>query len=324
MSEADQQPVQKKLGSIGGLVISTLIIGASQGLAYLGEGGDDGFLSPLTVMQSVAIISMVINVAMFVPSFVLQTEHYYDLTGSITYLTCVWYSFFAGSYDGSEIRINYRSIIVSCMVTVWAIRLGYFLFKRVKQSGKDDRFDRIKPVFFFYLAVWVTQGLWVYLTAFCAFLINADDNPNELYATDYVGFAVWLLGFGIEVVADQQKTAWRARPENKGNFIEYGLWYYSRHPNYFGEVTLWVGIFIISTGILNGTQWVAVVAPVFEFCLIYFISGVPLLEKKSDKKFGDREDYIAYKKNTSVFFILPKGVTCGIQTEVNHKPSSSS
>lgn len=311
-----EQPSLK--AQVAPAVITVFIVGFSQLLAWLAAGRVDGFLGPLTTMQSVALISMVINLVSFVPAYIYQTEHYYDLTGSITYLTCTWYSFLAGSYDPKTQTFVYsvRALVVSCMVTVWALRLGYFLFRRVKKAGKDGRFDDIKPKFFLYLMTWALQGLWVYLTAFCAFIINSSQQPAEFLATDYVGFVIWGLCFGIEVVADNQKSAWRAKPENRGKFIDVGLWYYSRHPNYFGEVTLWFGIFVIAAGFLVDTQWVAVIAPIFEFCLIYFVSGVNKLEKRSDEKFGHLEEYKKYKATTNVFFIVPKGVTCGIQTEV--------
>lgn len=299
-------------------IVTLICIGLSQLLAWLAAGKVDGFLDPLTTMQSVALISMIINLLVFVPAYIYQTEKFYDLTGSITYLTCTWYSFVAGSYDSASNTLVYsvRSLVVSCMVTVWALRLGYFLFRRVLRDGKDGRFDDIKPKFYLYLMTWALQGLWVFLTAFCAFIINTSQQPAEFLVTDYIGFAVWLICFGIEVVADHQKSAWRAKPENKGKFIDVGLWYYSRHPNYFGEVTLWLGIFIIASGFLVDTQWVAVIAPIFEFCLIYFVSGVNKLEKRSDEKFGALEDYKEYKRTTNVFFIVPKGWTCGIQTVV--------
>jgi len=149
------------------------------------------------------------------------------------------------------------------------------------------------------------QGLWVVLTAMSAFIIILSDSDRDFNVTDGVGIAVWAIGWGIEVVADNQKKAWRELPTSKGKWIDVGLWSISRHPNYFGEWVLWCGITIIGAGIFEGWQWVGFISPVFVFYLLRFVSGVPLLEKGGDKKWGKDPDYIAYKERTSVFAIAP-------------------
>ena len=113
-----------------------------------------------------------------------------------------------------------------------------------------------------------------------------------------VGFLVWAVGFAIEVVADSQKSRFSANPDNKGKFIQTGLWSRSRHPNYFGEIMLWIGVAIIALPVLRGWQWVALISPVFVTLLLTRVSGVPLLEKKADKKWGGQADYESYKKRT--------------------------
>jgi len=282
------------------IVVICIICGLMLGLSVAADSPVIELLEPVTVVEMVAIIALGINLIVFIPAFALQTEKFYDLTGSLTYLTCTCYSLISGTR-------SVRAYVASGMVFVWAVRLGSFLFLRVMQAGKDDRFDEIKPNFLRFLIAWALQGLWIFLTAYPVFIINSDVTTAEFGTVqDIVGCAIWGLGFLIEVVSDRQKSYWRSLPENKGRFIEYGLWYYSRHPNYFGEVVLWIGMFIISTSSLQGTQWFAVISPVFVFCLIFFVSGVRLLEIKSDERFGESDDYQNYKETTSIFVILPK------------------
>lgn len=296
--------------AIGAHVVSILTIGIAWALAYGAQTPEDkNFDGKITVVESVAVISFAIQIVAFIPAFIFQTEKFYDLTGSITYLTLTWYSFFSGAQDGDKIKIGTRALITSIFVSLWALRLGSFLFRRVLKDKKDGRFDSIKPSFALFLMTWCIQGLWCFLTAYTVFIINAESltESNTLVASDYVGIVVWVFGWAVEIVSDNQKSYWRSLPENKGQFINYGLWYYSRHPNYFGEMTLWWGIFFISLEVLDKSQYLAILSPIFVFCLIYFVSGVGMLEKRADEKFGDRDDYWEYKRNTSCLIPLPKG-----------------
>jgi steroid 5-alpha reductase family enzyme len=228
----------------------------------------------------------------------MQTEKFFDLTGSITYITITILAviFSAG--------VDARSILLSVLVMIWAVRLGTFLFRRIQRAGKDDRFDAIKPSFIRFLNVWTIQGLWVTFTAAAALVAITTTNRRGLDVFALVGLLVWMIGIGIEIAADAQKSRFKANPENNGKFIQTGLWARSRHPNYFGEITLWIGIAIIALPVLQGWQWVALISPVFVILLITRVSGIPLLEKKADQKWGGQEDYEAYKKRTPV--LIPR------------------
>ncbi len=234
----------------------------------------------------------------FIPAYFMQTEKFFDLTGSLTYIAA---SSFALFLSGSQ---DVRSILLYAMVIVWAVRLGSFLFGRIRKAGRDDRFDEIKPSFFRFLNVWTIQGLWVTFTASAALVALTSAGKKDLDVFAVVGFAVWLLGFVIEVVADNQKSRFNADPANKGKFIHTGLWGRSRHPNYFGEILLWIGVAICALPVLRGWQWVAMISPIFVTLLLTRVSGVPLLEAKSDKKWGGKKDYEDYKKNTPV--LIPR------------------
>lgn len=234
----------------------------------------------------------------FIPAYFLQTEKFFDLTGSLTYISVTLVAVALSAATDA------RSILLAALVVIWAARLGSFLFGRIKKAGKDDRFDEIKPSFIRFLNVWTIQGLWVTFTMAAALVAITTTNRKELDWFAILGLLVWILGFAIEVAADAQKSRFNANPDNKGKFIQTGLWSRSRHPNYFGEIVLWVGVAMIALPVLQGWQWVALISPVFVTLLLTRVSGIPLLEKKADKKWGGQADYENYKKKTPV--LIPK------------------
>jgi len=237
-----------------------------------------------------------LNWLVFIFAYILQTEKFFDLTGSLTYISLTVLAVLL-----SPVR-DARSWLVMALVIIWAGRLGSFLFMRIRKAGKDDRFDELKPSFLRFLNVWTIQGLWVTFTLSAALvaITTATRKPLGIFAI--VGLLVWIIGFSFEAVADAQKSRFKADPANKGKFISTGLWSRSRHPNYFGEMTLWLGVAIIALPVLSGWQWVAMISPIFVFILLTRVSGVPMLEKKADTKWGGQEDYKEYKKNTPVLF----------------------
>ena len=262
-------------GSQGGALVAGIpVFGLSVGLAFL------------------------IQWLVFIPSYWYQTEKFFDLTGSLTYISITIMAVLVSPVVGG------RSLLLASLVIIWAVRLGSFLFGRIQKAGKDDRFDELKPSFFRFLNVWTIQGLWVTFTAAAALVAITSSSRTELDVFAIVGFLVWVLGFAIEVIADSQKSRFSADPANKGKFIQTGLWSRSRHPNYFGEILLWVGIAIIALPVLQGWQWVAMISPLFVTLLLTRVSGVPLLEKKADTKWGGQEDYENYKKRTPV--LIPR------------------
>jgi steroid 5-alpha reductase family enzyme len=179
------------------------------------------------------------------------------------------------------------------------------LFRRILAAGEDRRFRDLKTCFSSVLLTWTLQGLWVTFSLAAALAAITSDLEVNLGIYAVIGFFVWLFGFGIEVVADRQKSQFRAVPENADKFINVGLWSWSRHPNYFGEIVLWIGVAIISLPILQGWQWLTLISPVFIYVLLTQISGVPLLEARADEKWGGQADYEEYKARTSVLIPRP-------------------
>jgi steroid 5-alpha reductase family enzyme len=267
------------------------------GVALAGsQGGASAFGIPVFALS--VGLAFLIQWLAFIPAFLLQTEKFFDLTGSITYISVAVIAVLLGP------MIDGRSILLLTLVVIWAGRLGTFLFRRILKEGKDARFDDLKPSFFRFLNTWTLQGLWVTFTlaAALAAITTAVRKPLGWYA--WIGALIWIVGFVIEAVSDAQKSRFRADPANKGKFIHTGLWARSRHPNYFGEILLWIGVAVIALPVLQGWQWITMISPIFVALLLTRISGIPLLEKRADAKWGGQEDYEAYKANTPV--LIPR------------------
>ncbi|WP_142062868.1 DUF1295 domain-containing protein [Pseudarthrobacter sp. B4EP4b] len=279
------------------LISVPIAVGAGVLIAVAGSQGGST-MGGLPVFALGVAAAFVIQWLVFVPSYKAQTEKFYDLTGALTYIAITVFVVLASP------GVDARGLLLAAMVVLWAVRLGSYLFRRVMKHGKDDRFDELKTDFARFLNTWTLQGLWVVLTAALAWVAITSDKKVGLDGFFWVGLLVWALGIALETVADVQKTRFKANPANKGRFINTGLWSRSRHPNYFGEITLWVGIAIIALPVLQGWQWVALVSPVFVALLLVRGSGVPPLEEKADRKWGGQPDYEAYKKDTPV--LVPK------------------
>lgn len=263
--------------------------GASGGKAAAGIG----------IHWWVLATAFAINWIAFVPAFIKQTEHYYDLIGSVTYLTTTVLAVALANPSGA------RGWLLTALIVIWALRLGTFLFRRVKAVGKDGRFDRLKTNAPRFAMTWTLQALWVVFTAAAAHAAIAAAEPKPLGVWALLGLLIWLIGFGFEAVADSQKSAFRSDPSNAGRFITSGLWAWSRHPNYFGEIVLWIGIAVIAAPVLSGWQYLTLLSPVFVIVLLTRISGLPALEARAQKRWGDDPEYQHYKATTPVLIPRP-------------------
>ena len=279
------------------LVAVPLVVLLGAGLALAGgQGGQQ--VGGVPVFTVAVASAFVVQWLAFVPSYVARTERFFDLTGSLTYIVVtIGVLVLSGGWDA-------RRVLLAALVLVWAARLGSFLFQRVSRSGKDDRFDEIKSSFPRFLGVWTIQGLWVSVTAAAAWIAISSSRTVGIDGFAVAGALLWLVGFAIEVIADRQKSRFRAEPANRGRFISTGLWSRSRHPNYLGEILLWIGVAVIALPVLEGWQWIGLLSPVFVAVLILRVSGVPLLEAKADAKWGGQPDYEEYKRATPV--LLPR------------------
>ena len=255
----------------------------------------------IDLVLRVVILAFIIQWIAFLPAYIFQTEKFYDLTGSLTYLSVVWYSLFYSSNSFTD--LNGANIAIVLLITFWAVRLGSFLFMRIHKDGEDKRFRTIKPSATQFFMTWTLQGLWVSLCSMCALTAISSSSGVVVNALFYIGLGLFIYGFCIEVIADSQKSKFRSFPENRDKFITTGLWAKSRHPNYFGEIVLWTGIAVMSLSSLEGWQYLTLISPVFTYILLVYVSGVRMLEARADKKWGHDENYKKYKYNTSVLWL---------------------
>ena len=253
----------------------------------------------------VVILAFLIQWVAYIPAYVFQTEKFYDLTGSLTYLSVTWYALILASGDFAN--ANLANTVIVLLISLWALRLGSFLFMRIHKDGEDKRFRTIKPSATQFFMTWTLQGLWVSLCSMCALTAISSDSGVVVNALFYFGLGLFLLGFSTEIVADNQKSKFRSFPENRDKFITTGLWAKSRHPNYFGEIVLWAGIAVMSFSSLEGWQYLTLISPLFTYILLVYVSGVRMLEARADKKWGHDEDYKKYKSNTPVLWLNFKG-----------------
>jgi len=281
------------------LLALPLILAMGVLLAWAGSQGS-ARIGGWPVFGLCVAIAFGANAIAFLPAYAYQTEKYYDLTGSLTYLavltTAIAARLAAGDLDG-------RALALAILVAIWAVRLGHFLFRRIREDGRDPRFDAIKPDFARFLMAFLLQGLWVSLTAGAALAAMTSSRPAPLGPLDAVAGIVWLGGFGLEVVADRQKRNFRRDPANRDRFIASGLWARSRHPNYLGEILLWVGVALLAWPALSGWQWATLVSPLFVFVLLTRISGIPLLEARARARWGDDPAYRAHLDRTPALWL---------------------
>ena len=281
------------------VVISVLIITS---LIVIAVDDNSVSLNGYSAVLYSAAICLGIQWLAWIPASLAKSERFYDLTGGLTYLTVVGFTLWAGSQSESP---SARELIVSLLVVIWALRLSSFLYLRIHRTGKDGRFDRLKTSPIRFLVPWTIQGLWVFLTMIVVIVINSQaSSAPELGIWDAIGLLMWLLGFSIEVIADNQKSAFNANSENQGKWIDSGLWSYSRHPNYLGEIMLWTGITCFGISCFSGLERVTWVSPIFIYLLLTKISGVPILDRRGLEKWGNQPEYHKYRENTPT--LLPR------------------
>ena len=282
--------------------LAVILVAVAIALAVAFAGGQSGPVVrgwPLLVFC--AALSFGIQWVAFVPAFALKTERFYDLAGSLTYLALL-----ASAARFGPPR-SMADTLLLLMCGLWALRLGSFLFLRIHKDGADKRFTHIKTHFWRFAVSWTLQGLWVFFTLCPVLIVVASPAWHSTTAWTLAGAGLWVLGFGIEIMADWQKRQFRADPHNAGRFIQTGLWARSRHPNYAGEMLLWFGIFVMCIPMLQGWQWVSLVSPLFIVLLLTRVSGVPLLEASADARWGADPAYQAYKAQTPVLWPWGKG-----------------
>ena len=278
------------LKPVAGILV---VIVFSAGLAWAGSQSGE-MLNGVPLFWYCAATGFALHWLAFIPAYIWQTEHYFDLIGSLSYLATI-----AIAVTASD-QLDLRSGLLALLVCLWATRLGYFLFRRVRKAGSDRRFEKLKPFFWRFLYTWTLGGAWVFITLSAAV---AAITTGSVVAIDWLaiaGFVLWCAGIAFEVIADYQKSQFRKISTNNKKFITTGLWALSRHPNYFGEIVLWIGVALIAMPVLGGWQLLTLVSPVFVIFLLTQVSGIPMLEKDAQARWGDDAEYQRYVKQTPV------------------------
>ncbi|XP_013378918.1 uncharacterized protein LOC106150581 [Lingula anatina] len=248
----------------------------------------------MNMLAKAALVDFCIQWLCWAVAATLKTEKFYDLAGSSTFFLVVVQTLVWGE------RYFTRQKVQTGLVAIWAVRLGSYLVPRILQDGHDKRFDGVRdnpPKFLIY---WTIQGVWVFVTLLPTLLLNLKKNDLSLCARDILGWGLWVVGFLFEAIADYQKSQFRSDPANKGMFIQEGLWSISRHPNYFGEILMWTGLFISASSVLEGVELLSVISPMFVAFLLIKVSGIPLLEKAGLKKWGSNPAYQDYLRDIAV------------------------
>ena len=229
------------------------------------------------------LICFVLQAIFFLIAYSFQTDKFTDFTYSLTFILISLYFYL----------IEQIPFILFLMILAWGVRLGSFLVFRTIQAGKDQRFDQMRSQFFRFMRFWIIQGTVCFILSLPIYFFT-DFN--------YYGIVIALLGFIIETIADFQKYQFKFIEKNE-SFISSGLWKYARHPNYFGEILVWTGIFIST---INSYWYISIISPITIFLILRYLSGVPLLEKNGLKKWGKDQAYLDYLKNTRMFIPIKK------------------
>ena len=196
-------------------------------------------------------------------------------------------------------------LTASLLVLVWAVRLGGYLLARILRIKVDHRFDEMRDRPLRFARFWLLQAISVAVVMLPVTYLLGRDDPPSFGPWMTAGGVIWLLGLVIETVSDAQKSAFKSKVENRERFVTSGLWRYSRHPNYFGEMLVWWGLFVFAVPFLHGAAFAVVIGPVFITLLLLFVSGIPLLERSAEAKYGEDPAYREYKRRTSILVPLP-------------------
>ena len=249
----------------------------------------------LPFVKNAVLISFCIQWILFFPAYFFQTEKFYDIVGSFTYLIVVLFTFYSSHI---ACGFNIGNLIISFLIIIWAFRLGIFLFLRICKDGGDSRFKFIKSSATRFFMTWNLQGMWVSVCSLSALTAMSSSKGVVVNEFFFIGIFIFISGLLLEVIADYQKTQFRNQPKNNGHFISSGLWAYSRHPNYVGEIMLWTGVSVMSFSSLSGVQYIALISPIFTYLLLVYVSGVRILESSGKKRWGHLKSYQDYLKNT--------------------------
>ncbi|MGV8087057.1 MAG: DUF1295 domain-containing protein [Candidatus Woesearchaeota archaeon] len=249
-------------------------------------------------MENIIIYSLaaifVIQILFFIFAAYFKTDKVTDLAYGTTFVILSWAILLLNK------TFDLVHVILTIMITLWGLRLSGYLFYRIIKTKTDKRFDGIREHFWKFATFWIIQTLVIFIIMLPVIMLLNIKSNITLSLITIIGFFIWCIGFVIEVIADHQKFVFKSNPKNKNKWIETGLWHNSRHPNYFGEIICWIGVFIYVIPVITGLAWISIFSPICIIMILLFFSGIPPLEKKEDALYGKNPKYKLYKKKTSM------------------------
>ena len=244
------------------------------------------------------LISLAVNAVFFAIAAIRKTDVVTDLSYSLSFALL---AIALPSFGARELV----QLVASLLVLVWAVRLGGYLLTRILRIKVDHRFDEMRDKPLRFARFWLLQAIAVAAIMLPVSYLLGRNSAPDFGVWAIVGVAIWFIGLAIETAADAQKSSFKGKEENRERFIMNGLWRYSRHPNYFGEMLVWWGLFLYAVPFLHGAAFAVVIGPVFITLLLLFVSGIPLLERSAEAKYGDDPAYRGYKRRTSILVPFP-------------------
>lgn len=246
-----------------------------------------------------AIITVAFQFTFFLLTYLLRFDKLTDFAGSTNFILLAITTLTVGG------TYSVRQIVLTTCVFVWGARLCAFLLYRIILWGEDRRFDAQRNNIVKLAIFWTLQAIWAWTVSLPVTIINSKSSSKPLQANDYVGWLIFAFGAILETIADHQKLNFKRKPESQGKWTDCGVWKWSRHPNFFAEIMVWLGIFVSSVTDLEGGEFGAVMSPIFITILLLFVSGIPILEKSWDQRYGKKEGYAEWKQATSVLIPIP-------------------
>jgi steroid 5-alpha reductase family enzyme len=250
-------------------------------------------------LLSSALLALGIQVVFFFFAALFKTDKVTDLSYSLSFILL------AVLLLTGRKNIFPLQLLLAAMIVLWGLRLGGYLLVRILHMKRDARFDGIRENLFKFAAFWFFQAVTVWVVMLPSILFLSLSRAPRLNAAVIIGALIWLAGLIIESAADAQKYRFRVNEANKGRWIEHGLWRWSRHPNFFGEILCWTGLFVLIAPSLEGWMWVGLAGPLFITVILLFFSGIPTVEKRSEASYGSNPDYRRYKESTSLLVPRP-------------------